>query len=430
MMHTAVTPAEHRHQRSYSCTSLRAISATLATIIIAAIVVLVFDVSFVTHHDDNSQWFLAVGNHSAAVLRGHRHQHVATASPPSSKVDVAGHGCSPPPPTPAAPTPRIRVLALSHDMQEAAGAPSSLLRIAEALAAEYPREYSFTAVDMSLSGASSGASSSTDNALVAAWRAVGCLHGPRRTGICEQTDSGFDQPGGIAWQPWQLRSEAVPPNARRLLADHDVVIANTITLAQQLAALPDHVLRRTVWVIRESDFRTYRKQYAGVLKGQAGINLFARPARVVFVANATRALYAEVQSRNNFATIHNWLDLVRVDAQLRELAATRPATQWPGVSNDTLAAVHGRFVITSLGVFSPRKNQLLLLQALSEVLHNASGSPAKGILVVIVLVAVAVGSLCCPDGYATDAGAFALPHSRCPAGNVTLSGQDGHSARV
>ena len=133
-----------------------------------------------------------------------------------------------------------------------------------------------------------------------------------------------------------------------------LVLANTlrsfwgVTLARA-AAVP------SVWCVRESvDWRTYFRDLPSPLAGEAVAALRAAD-RLIFVADATRRLFADLDDGHRVHTVHNGVDVAAIEAFKRAWPRSR-ARGAHGVDNDVR-------VVTVVGTTCERKGQIDLLRA-------------------------------------------------------------------
>eukprot|EP00191_Tetraselmis_sp_GSL018_P016876 CAMPEP_0177588698 /NCGR_PEP_ID=MMETSP0419_2-20121207/6371_1 /TAXON_ID=582737 /ORGANISM="Tetraselmis sp., Strain GSL018" /LENGTH=922 /DNA_ID=CAMNT_0019078927 /DNA_START=285 /DNA_END=3050 /DNA_ORIENTATION=- len=166
----------------------------------------------------------------------------------------------------------------------------------------------------------------------------------------------------------QLLSDDVVTEIGLQAEKSDVTLLNTMVMAPVVKAFPPHLLRRTIWVIHESEARVYEEQFPDIKK-----DLLRKPERVLFVSHATRALYSTFDY-GQFRTIPNWIDVPRVQAQI----AGRQ-----GEMRRRLGIPRDAFVITSIGTICERKDQITLLIALKRAL---SSNPSLRDFVRIVIV--------------------------------------------
>jgi glycosyltransferase involved in cell wall biosynthesis len=136
----------------------------------------------------------------------------------------------------------------------------------------------------------------------------------------------------------------------------ELVYGNTLNSffaidAAKLAHLP------SVWNPRESEpWQTYFDQFGPAIPERA-LKCFNYPYRVVFVADATRALYAPLEKKHNFTTIRNGLNRVRLEGAL---------SRWPReFARRELGIPDGCVMILQVGTVCERKSQMDLLEALN-----------------------------------------------------------------
>jgi len=234
-------------------------------------------------------------------------------------------GAAPRPPRPGA----IRIVMLTHNLSPFEGAPLSLLALARGLA-----EVGYDPLILAMQ----------DGPLRASYEAAGMP-----VEIVDPT-LGIGRAG--AYPEYQARVERLG----RWTADSDarLVFANTlgsfwgVTLARA-AAVP------SVWCVRESvDWRTYFRVLPPPLAGEAVAALRAAD-RLVFVADATRRLFAELDDPRRVHTIHNGIDVAAIDAFKHGWSRSR-ARAAHGVGDDVR-------VVTVVGTTCERKGQIDLLRA-------------------------------------------------------------------
>lgn len=141
-------------------------------------------------------------------------------------------------------------------------------------------------------------------------------------------------------------------------AGHEVVIANTLATfwainAANAAHLP------SVWCNHESEpWETYYDYLAVPLRAYA-YAAFAQAYRVTYVADATRAVWAPVETRGNFEVVRYGIPAPVLD---REIAA-RPRT----AARSELGIAQDELVLALVGTVCQRKNQLDLVEAFASL---------------------------------------------------------------
>ena len=144
----------------------------------------------------------------------------------------------------------------------------------------------------------------------------------------------------------------------------EVVYGNTLQTfwaidAGERAGLP------TLWNLRESEpWETYFDFLAPEQRNIA-YGCFALPYRVIFVAHATRQVWAPLERCFNFTVIHNGLDLSRLETRLAAIDRTE-ARRMLGIAPNEVAAV-------LVGTVCDRKGQLDLVRALQALPPSAAG---------------------------------------------------------
>lgn len=140
----------------------------------------------------------------------------------------------------------------------------------------------------------------------------------------------------------------------------DLIYANTIETfyaldCAQLLGIP------SVWNIHESEpWQTYFQRFwFDAEVGQRALECFALPEKVVFVAQATCALYQPLQTRSNFTVIHNGLNHQTLAEQAAHWSRSQ-ARQALNLSEDTV-------MVLLLGTVCDRKGQLDLVNAIAQL---------------------------------------------------------------
>lgn len=137
--------------------------------------------------------------------------------------------------------------------------------------------------------------------------------------------------------------------------DFDILFLNTITLAPFLHH-EDITAHRMIWCIRESE----REYYAQNLP-QFSPCLFSRADRVLFVSNATREQYRDLD-RGHFRTIYNGIDIAKIDHEA--------ARHDRNILRQELGIEPTDCVITIVGTICPRKGQKEFVSAAISLLKS------------------------------------------------------------
>jgi GT2 family glycosyltransferase/glycosyltransferase involved in cell wall biosynthesis len=142
---------------------------------------------------------------------------------------------------------------------------------------------------------------------------------------------------------------------------YHLLYANTLSSffaidAAQRLGLP------SLWNIRESiDWRSHFEQFGSALVEPA-LRCFQYPYRIVFVAEATRRLFGDLNSRHNFAVIHNGLRREPIDHFIRGHS--------PQDAKAQIGCPLGKMVVSIIGTVCERKGQHEFVQAALEVLRR------------------------------------------------------------
>jgi O-antigen biosynthesis protein len=135
----------------------------------------------------------------------------------------------------------------------------------------------------------------------------------------------------------------------------DLVYGNTVHTFYAIAAA-EHLGLPSVWNPRESERMELHFAHFGPAITARARECFRHPYRVVFVAEATRQVYASLETTSNFTVVHNGLDRARLEAA---------AARWPReVARRSLAVEDGEIVLLVLGTVCERKGQVDLPLAL------------------------------------------------------------------
>ncbi|MBU2762681.1 glycosyltransferase [Acidithiobacillus caldus] len=144
----------------------------------------------------------------------------------------------------------------------------------------------------------------------------------------------------------------------------EVVYGNTLQTfwaidAGERAGLP------TLWNVRESEpWDTYFDFLSPDLRS-IPYNCFAYPYRVIFVAHATRQIWAPVDQYFNFTVIHNGLDLSRLETRLASIDRVEARRVLSIAPNDV--------AVVLVGTVCDRKGQIDLVRALLALPQSVAG---------------------------------------------------------
>jgi glycosyltransferase involved in cell wall biosynthesis len=138
----------------------------------------------------------------------------------------------------------------------------------------------------------------------------------------------------------------------------ELVYANTRQTFYAIAAAHRLGLP-SIWNQRESEpVHSYFGFLGSEIAGRA-LDCFAYPYKVVFVADTTRQNCEELNTRNNFTTIHNGLDTKRFAASLRA---------WPREeARRQLGLLEDQIMVLLPGTVCERKGQMDLVEAVSLI---------------------------------------------------------------
>jgi glycosyltransferase involved in cell wall biosynthesis len=142
----------------------------------------------------------------------------------------------------------------------------------------------------------------------------------------------------------------------------DLVYGNTVHTFYAVAAA-EHLGLPSIWNPRESE--TIEAQFSHLAPeiGARARECFRYPYRVVFVAEATRQVYAALESASNFTVVHNGLDRARLDAA---------AARWTRAdARRSLGVAEQEVLFLLLGTVCERKGQVDLPLALARLPEQA-----------------------------------------------------------
>ncbi len=144
----------------------------------------------------------------------------------------------------------------------------------------------------------------------------------------------------------------------------DVVYGNTLQTFYAIDAAR-RIGLPALWNPRESEpWQTYFNFLPAPLAARA-LRCFEHPYRVIFVAEATRHVWAPLDSRGNFCVIHNGLDLSRLNSE----AGRFPRTQ----ARHDLGVSDGDVALLLPGTVCERKGQHDLVNALAQLSAQSIG---------------------------------------------------------
>lgn len=154
-----------------------------------------------------------------------------------------------------------------------------------------------------------------------------------------------------------------------LLALHrdafDILFLNTIA-AYELLQNTDVCAHPTIWCIRESERELYTRTLPGFSQ-----NLFSAASRILFVADATRNAYRDLD-RGHFRTIYTGIDCSRIDRARWDI--DRPTVR------RMLGIAASDIVISTVGTVCARKGQKEFVEAALSLL-STSAPPLQFLIV-------------------------------------------------
>jgi glycosyltransferase involved in cell wall biosynthesis len=121
-------------------------------------------------------------------------------------------------------------------------------------------------------------------------------------------------------------------------------------------------------VIRESEREYYFNSYEGL-----STDHFKMADSIVFVSNATRNIYADLEYNGNFTTIYNGIDIRRIEDFKKLNKKEELKKQYNFSNNDT--------VITVVGTTCERKGQKYFMEAAINILKTTNRSDLQFLVV-------------------------------------------------
>ena len=147
---------------------------------------------------------------------------------------------------------------------------------------------------------------------------------------------------------------------RQVFADWnaDIVVANTLQTFYAIDAASEAGIP-SVWNVHESDgWRGYYDDLAQEVERRA-LACFGHPYRVVYVAEATRLVYAELDFNHNATVIAGGIDAAALTSDLGSDTRARARRR--------LRIDPARTVLLTVGTIHPRKGQLDLVEAFEQL---------------------------------------------------------------
>lgn len=161
------------------------------------------------------------------------------------------------------------------------------------------------------------------------------------------------------YSKYQIYPSILGPNDMSDLLEHHrpkVALVNTIVSFEYIKILKKYGIK-IIWIIHESDRNIYFSDLRGF-----DPSLFNQADLVVFVSEATRAVYEDLNKNNNFITIHNGIDLTEIEKFIEDNDKT--------VLRSRLGYPENALIITTVGTVCPRKDQETFVKAAIDLLDN------------------------------------------------------------
>lgn len=150
------------------------------------------------------------------------------------------------------------------------------------------------------------------------------------------------------------------------IEEADLFFVNTI-LGYKFINRFDISRERLIWCIHESEREVYFKRYPDLKE-----ELFGAVAKVIFVAESTMEIYKDI-SNNNFLTIHNGIDLGKMDAFVKNNKKDEIRKQMGILDNENVFCIVGAVCL--------RKGQMEFVQAAIKLLDENKRSNVKFLVV-------------------------------------------------
>ena len=148
-----------------------------------------------------------------------------------------------------------------------------------------------------------------------------------------------------------------------------IALVNTIVSFKYIETLKNYGIK-LIWILHESERDIYFRDLKGLNKSS-----FETADSVVFVSDATRNVYEDLNKNNNFVTIHNGLDLSEIEGFIKKNDKKLLRSQ--------LGYPENALIITTVGTVCPRKDQETFVKAAVDILSdNAFGDYQLYFLVV------------------------------------------------
>jgi len=137
-----------------------------------------------------------------------------------------------------------------------------------------------------------------------------------------------------------------------------IALVNTIVSFKYIEELKNFGIK-IIWILHESEREIYFKDLKGLNKSS-----FEMADSVVFVSDATRNVYEDLNENNNFVTIHNGLDLSEIEGfiQKNDKKLLRSQLGYP----------ENALIITTVGTVCPRKDQETFVKAAVDILSDSA----------------------------------------------------------
>jgi len=148
---------------------------------------------------------------------------------------------------------------------------------------------------------------------------------------------------------------SIPKKKISFFEKFDLIYVNTIQNFS-LIELIKKAKKPIIWCIRESDREMFFMKF-GINKSH-----FQMVDKIVFVSNATRKIYSDLELKNNFVTIHNGLDINEIDS-FKKTNQKNALRKKYGYSTEDI-------IITIVGTVIKRKGQVVFAKAAVRLLKS------------------------------------------------------------
>ena len=183
----------------------------------------------------------------------------------------------------------------------------------------------------------------------------------RSRGYSVKVVSLLDGPLKLDYAKYGIRTQICEPaNIAKFLKIYKprVAIINTIVSHEYLNEIEKFGTNvNTIWIIHESERSVYFRELKGL-----NPSLFRKADAVVFVSNATKEVYSDLESNKNFFTIYNGINTKEIDLFKKSHDSDKLKQELGFLKDDKL--------ITIVGTTCHRKGQKVFVNAAIKILKE------------------------------------------------------------